>query len=88
MDTLRIVFFCFIGVYLLAYLYLLLLSGKPIRYLFFNAFISWWCFLVVNLLSFLTKIHIPLNPATVLTSGALGVPGTVLLILLKYCIFI
>lgn len=88
MKILTAVFWVFLGIYSLVYLYLLIVSRKPFRYIFFNAFLGWWCFAVLELSSFLTGLHIPLNPATVIVSGVLGAPGTVLLEVLRYCIFI
>lgn len=88
MKILVAAFWIFLGIYSLVYLYLLIISRKPFRYITLNALCGWWCFAIVELSTFLTGIHIPLNPATVIVSGVFGAPGTVLLAVLKYCIFI
>lgn len=74
--------------YFLLFLLFLLLSKKPFKYLFLNAICGLWCFLVLNLLSFVTNMHIPVNWNNIAVSSLLGAPGTILLVLLKYCIFI
>lgn len=88
MKLLTVLFWIFLGFYSLAYMYVLIISRKPFRNLILNAFCGWWCFAVLELFSFLTELHIPLNPATVTVSGVLGVPGTALLLILRYCIFV
>lgn len=88
MKLFGLMFWIFLSVYGIAYLYLLIISRKPLRYLLINALCGWWCFATLELLSFLTGVHIPLNYGTVAVSGVLGVPGTLLLLILRYCIFI
>lgn len=88
MKFLTVLFWSFIFVYSLFYLYLLVVSRKPFKFLLLNAFCGWWCFAVFEFSSFFTGLHIPLNPATVIVSGVLGVPGTILIEVMKYCIFI
>lgn len=88
MKTLTVALWVFLGIYGLIYLYMLIISGKPFRYIALNAFAGWWCFAVVELFSFISGLHIPVNPATVTVSGVFGVPGTVFLLIVRYCIFI
>ncbi len=88
MKILSIALLVFLILYGLIYLYLLIVSRKPFKYLFLNAFVGWWCFAVIEMLSFFSGIHIPLNPFTAAVSGIFGVPGTFFLIVLKYCIFV
>lgn len=88
MKILTVAFWIFLGIYSLVYLYLLIISRKPFRYLGLNAVCGWWSFAVFELFSFATGLHIPLNPATVIMSGVMGVPGTVLLCIMRYCLFV
>lgn len=72
----------------LLYLVLLIITKKPFKYLFLNALCGIWCFAVVDLTAFYTGLHLPVNYATVLTTGILGVPGVALLEIMKYIIFV
>lgn len=77
-----------IAVFTIIYLFLLVLTKKPFKYFFINALCGAWCFAVMELTSFYTGLHIPLNYVTALTSGILGIPGVALLQIMKYIIFI
>ncbi len=84
----KIAVYTLCALYLIMFVLLLLLSKKPFKYLFLNAVCGWWCFITVNLLSFVSGIYIPVNWNNIILNGILGIPGTVLLMVLKYCIFI
>ncbi len=72
----------------LLYLLLLIVSKKPFKFFFLNALCGIWCFAVLELVSCYTGLHLPINYATMLTTGILGVPGVALLQIMKYIIFI
>lgn len=77
-----------IVIYLLCYIVLLILTKKPFKVMIINALVAWWCFALIELTAFYTGLHIPINVGTVTVSGVLGVPGVVLLEIMKYIIFV
>ncbi|MBE6729947.1 MAG: hypothetical protein E7568_06940 [Ruminococcaceae bacterium] len=88
MKILTILFYIGISVYMAIYLLMLVITGKPIKVFILNTLCGWWAFAIVELTSFYTGLHIPLNIATVITTGILGVPGVALTEIMKYIIFI
>lgn len=88
MKTFSVFLFTFVGIYLLVYLIMLLISQKPFKYFFINAFLGVWSFLILELTSFYTGLHIPLNYVTAGITAVCGVPGVVFIEILKYIIFI
>lgn len=88
MKTLSVLLWTAVGVYLLCYIILLILTQKPFKTMLLNAITAWWCIAVIELTSFYTGLHLPLNVGTVTVSGVLGVPGVILLEIMKYIIFI
>lgn len=88
MKIFTVVLWCIGIIYIITYFILLILSEKPIKYFFMNALCSWWCFAIIELTSFYTGLHLPLNYGTALVSGVFGVPGVALLEVMKYVIFI
>ncbi|MEE0945685.1 MAG: pro-sigmaK processing inhibitor BofA family protein [Acutalibacteraceae bacterium] len=77
-----------VGIYLLLYFILLILTKKPIKTMVLTAVIGWWCLAIIELTSFYTGLHLPINVSTVSVSGLMGLPGVVLLEIMKYLIFI
>lgn len=48
---------------------------KPIRNMLFSVAISFIILMIINLISFVTGIYIPINPYSVVTTAVYGVPG-------------
>lgn len=62
---------------------LLLVPMKYILKFIFNAFIGGAALLVINMIGSMFKFQIALNVVSALVVGFLGVPGVVLLVILK-----
>lgn len=86
MKVIEIVLLCVSVLYLLVYIIFAICTGKPIKNIFYNAVIGWILLAILNLLSFLTGIHIPINPYSVAVSGGMGAAGVVLLLILRIII--
>lgn len=57
---------------------------KIIFKLLINIFLGGLLLLIVNIFGAGFGLHIPFNTITALTSGVLGIPGVILLIILQY----
>ena len=77
-----------IAIFAIIYIILLILTKKPFKYFFLNMILGAWCYAIVELTSFYTGLHIPLNYFTALITGILGVPGVALIEIMKYIIFV
>ena len=60
-----------------------ILSGKPIKTLFFNSFLGIFVLLMINLTSKFSGMYIPYNYFSVVGASAFGVPGVCLLLVLQ-----
>lgn len=80
---LKIIFICFCVMY--GFLYLIFAAGtnKPFKTIFFYAFLGILGLAAVNLTSKFSGVYIPVNAYTLGSAGALGLPGTISLLLLK-----
>lgn len=58
-------------------------TNKPFKTILLYAFLGIAGLTAVNLTAKLSGVYIPVNPYTVGTSAALGLPGTVSLLLIK-----
>ena len=58
-------------------------SGKPIRHILANSLLGFLGLLVVNILSYFTKIKIPINIFTVLGSALYGVPADIFFLIIN-----
>ncbi|KPU45789.1 sigmaK-factor processing regulatory protein BofA [Oxobacter pfennigii] len=82
---------------LIAYLFIFMFAiifmavlASPIKWLLkllFNSAIGAMAILLFNLLGRYINFSIGLNPGSILTVGALGIPGFILLLFLKFYLF-
>lgn len=63
---------------------ILIMPLKIIMKLVFNALIGGITLLLLNFLGGYIGLHIALNPVTAIIAGFLGVPGIIMLLILKY----
>lgn len=87
MQTLKIINISFAVLYFICFLYLLIKTKKPVKYLFFNALLGLWLLAVINLIAFITGVHIPLNVHSLSVVSIGSVFACVLLLILKYVVF-
>ena len=80
---LKIIFICLLVIY--GFLYFIFAAGinKPFKTILFYAFLGVIGLAAVNLTSKFSGVYIPVNAYTLGSSAALGLPGTVSLLLLK-----
>lgn len=83
MDTNSIIIYlaCIIGLFLLGRIFIIPL--KSILKLIGNSVLGGILICVVNLIGGIFNFHIGLNIGTALITGILGVPGVILLVILK-----
>ncbi|MBE6749753.1 MAG: hypothetical protein E7560_01140 [Ruminococcaceae bacterium] len=60
-----------------------ILSGKPIKTLFFNSFLGVFVLLMINLTSKFSGIYIPYNYFSVIGASVFGIPGVCLLLIFQ-----
>ena len=84
MQIFKVVIIILVIAYGIAYIYFLSKIKKPIRFLLYQAVISFIVMLIINLTSFATKLYIPVNYGTVLGSLSGGVPFLALVLLIKF----
>lgn len=63
---------------------ILLIPMKAVMKLFYNTIIGGIVLVIINLIGSLFGFHIAVNIATALIVGMLGVPGLILVIILKF----
>ncbi len=88
MQIFKVVFIVSAVVYSLLYIVLLIRTYKPIKCLVSHFAVSLWLFAIINLTSVYTGVRLPFNYSSLATMGALGLPGCILLCLLRFVIFI
>ena len=79
----KIIFICTCVIY--GFLYFIFAAGtkKPFKTIFLYAFLGILGFVAVNLTTKFSGVYIPINAYTLGTSAALGLPGTISLLILK-----
>ena len=80
---LKIIFICLCVIY--GFLYFIFAAGtnKPFKTIVFYAFLGLIGLIAVNLTSKFSGVYIPINAYTLGASSALGLPGTISLLLLR-----
>ena len=80
---LKIIFICICFIY--GFLYFIFAAGtkKPIRTMLFYAFLGVMGIVTVNLTAKFSGVHLPVNAYTLGSAAALGLPGTIGLLLLR-----
>ena len=63
---------------------LLLITLRLAIRLLINGAIGGFLLWLVNLLGMFVGVYLPINPITALVAGFLGIPGVILLLVLKY----
>ncbi len=79
----KIVFIVAVTLYCFIYLIISAKTNKPFKTIIFFAFMGLLGMVIVNLTSAFSGIYIPVNGYTVGVSSALGLPGTVGLLLIR-----
>ena len=83
MEILKNVFIGFAIVYAITFLVFSFKTGKPLKTIILNASLGLGAFIVLNLLSGYTGVHLGMNAWTVLCSAATGMPGVVLMVIMR-----
>ncbi|NLN16976.1 MAG: pro-sigmaK processing inhibitor BofA [Firmicutes bacterium] len=65
---------------------LLLIPLRLAIRLLINGVIGGFLLWLVNLLGLFVGVYLPINPITALVAGFLGIPGVILLLVLKYVV--
>lgn len=84
MDTAKIIIICAASLFALIYLILLIRTGKPFKTMFFLAFLGLFICLILNLISPLTGVKIPINPASVTVISVFGVTGVIAMLIFPF----
>lgn len=87
MEFIKISAMVLLSAYFFAFFIILIKTARPLKWAILNAFYGIWFVLIINLTSFLSGVHIPVNYFSVLVSAFLGIPGDILLLVLKYFVF-
>ncbi len=61
-------------------------SGKPLKFLIFNAFLGISTLLILYLTKKFTGLFITINPITAISSAVLGIPSVILVLALNFII--
>ena len=80
---LKTVFICLLVIYGFIYLILAVGTKKPFKTIFFYAFLGVLGLAIVNLTAKFSGVYIPVNAYTLGSSAALGLPGTIGLLILR-----
>jgi hypothetical protein len=79
----KTVFICLCVIYGFLYFIFAIGTKKPFKTIFFYAFLGVLGVIVVNLTAKYSGVYIPVNAYTLGSSAALGLPGTITLLVLK-----
>lgn len=79
----KIVLISLLVIYFLIYLLLAAKTGKPFKTMFLYSFLGVLGMTLVNVFSYLSGVYIPINGYSVGFSAALGLPGTVTLLIVR-----
>lgn len=79
----KVLIICLCFIYGFLYFIFAVATKKPFKTILFYAFLGLAGLMVVDLTSKFSGIYIPINPYTVGASAALGLPGTITLLLLR-----
>lgn len=80
MKTIETILLCVASLYSVILIIVALCSRRPVRFIFLNAVLGTFLLVIINLLSPMLGIHIPVNPYSVGIT-ALGGGGGVFLLL-------
>jgi len=80
---LKIIFICACLIYGFLYFIFAAETKKPFKTIFFYAFLGLLGLVAVNLTAKFSGVYIPINAYTLSSSAALGLPGTVSLLILR-----
>lgn len=80
---LKTIFICLCVIYGFLYLLFAVATNKPFKTIFFFAFLGVLGVVVVNLTAKYSGVYIPINSYSLGTSAALGLPGTIGLLVLR-----
>lgn len=80
---LKIIFICFCVIYGFLYFIFAVGTNKPFKTIFLYAFLGVAGLVLVNLTSSFSGVYIPVNAYTLGSTAALGLPGTISLLMLK-----
>lgn len=83
METLKTVLIAFAAVYAIAFLFFAFKSGKPIKTILFSALLGLGVFVLLNLTGGYTGVSLGVNPWSVLCASVAGVPGVVLMVVMR-----
>lgn len=80
---LKTVFICICVIYGFLYFIFAVGTKKPFKTIFFYAFLGVLGLIAVNITAKFSGVYIPVNTYTIASSAALGMPGTITLLILK-----
>ena len=80
---LKVLIICLCFIYGFLYFIFAVATKKPFKTIFFYGFLGLAGLIVIDLTSNFSGIYIPVNPYTIGASTALGLPGTITLLLLR-----
>ena len=80
---LKTVFICICVIYGFLYFIFAVGTKKPFKTIFFYAFLGVLGLIAVNITAKFSGVYIPVNAYTIASSAALGLPGTITLLVLK-----
>lgn len=83
MDIFNTILTIFLAIYFIIAFVFSLFEKKPIKTLFMFAAIGVVALILVNLTSPFTKISLPINMYTIISSAAFSIPGVITLLILK-----
>ena len=88
MNMLKIIFTVIAAIYLIILLIFAIMTKTPIKTILFNGLLGIFLFSIIDLTSPLTGFWIPINNFTLLISLFGGPPAVLLLLALRFLIFI
>lgn len=79
----KTIFICLSVIYGFLYFILAVATKKPFKTMLFYAFLGVATLTIVNLTAKFSGVYIPVNAYTIGSSAALGLPGTITLLILR-----
>ena len=83
MEILKTVFIIFAAVYSIVFLLFAVKTGNALKCVLINASLGIGAFILLNILGRYTGVYLGVNPWTVLCSAGTGVPGVVLMVVMR-----
>ena len=84
MEALKYVVILVLSIFILIILGFEIKSKKPLRILFFNAFLGIVSLAIINLTSKFSGVYIPINEYTVTGCGIFGIPAVSFFLIFKF----